>query len=76
MPAKYKGKSTKPGGGGRFKKLTDKLKRKGKTKKQAAAIAAKIGRAKYGKAKMKKWAKAGAKRAATKKRAGSRKAKR
>lgn len=75
MPTKSK-KSMRAGGGGRFAKLTAKLKRKGKTKKQAKAIAAKVGRAKYGKTKMKKWAKAGAKRAAGKRKARAGRAKR
>ncbi len=62
----YKGKSMRLGGGGRFQKLVDDLKKKGKTEKQAKALAAVIGRKKYGKAKMKKMAAAGKKREAKK----------
>lgn len=58
----YKGKSLKPGGGGRFKRLTDKLQRQGKSKKSAQAIAASVGRKKYGKKKMSSMATAGRKR--------------
>lgn len=36
------------GGGGRFKKLTGSLRRKGYSEKSAAAIAASVGRKKYG----------------------------
>ncbi len=57
-------KSMKPGGGGRFKKLVSKLKGKVRNPK---AVAAAIGRKKYGKKKMAKWAAAGRKRAAKKK---------
>jgi hypothetical protein len=55
----YKGKSLKPGGGGRFQKCLD----SGKTRAQCAAA----GRAKYGAKQMSKWASAGRKRAAKKK---------
>lgn len=48
----YKGKSNKLGGGGRFKQVVDSLKKKGKSTKSAKAIAATIGRKKYGKKKM------------------------
>ena len=75
MPAKpkkktktYKGKSTKPGGGGRFAKMTDALKRKGKSAKAAKAIAEAAGRKKYGAKKMAKMSAAGRKRAAAKRR--------
>ena len=61
---KYKGKSMRPGGGGRFAKLVDKLKSSGKSEESAKAIAAAAGREKYGAAKMKQMAKAGKKRAA------------
>lgn len=61
---KYKGKSMRPGGGGRFAKLVDKLKASGKSEESAKAIAAVAGRKKYGAAKMKKMAAAGKKRAA------------
>ena len=63
---KYKGKSMRPGGGGRFAKLVDKLKASGKSEESAKAIAAAAGRKKYGAAKMKQMAKAGKKRAAKK----------
>lgn len=56
---KYKGKSLKPGGGGRFARLKDKL--KGKVK-NPGAVAAKVGRLKYGKSKFQKMAAAGRKR--------------
>jgi len=58
----YKGKSLRPGGGGKFAKMVDALKKKGKTTEQAKAIAAAAGRKKYGKAKMTKWAAQGRKR--------------
>jgi hypothetical protein len=51
----YKGKSLKPGGGGRFQKCLD----SGKSR----ALCASIGNAKYGKSKMQKWSKAGRKKA-------------
>lgn len=65
MPKTYKGKSTKPGGGGRFAKMTAKL--EGKVR-DPAAVAAKIGRKKYGKKKMAEFSAAGRKRAAAKRR--------
>jgi len=52
----YKGKSLKPGGGGRFQKLKDELMREGKSAESAEAIAAAVGRKKYGKAKFQKMA--------------------
>jgi hypothetical protein len=61
---KYKGKSNKLGGGGRFKQMEDKL--KGKVD-DPAAVAAAMGRKKYGAKKMAKMAAAGKKRAAKKK---------
>ncbi len=42
------GNSMKLGGGGRFKKLVKQIKSKGKSVGNAAAIAASIGRKKYG----------------------------
>ena len=62
----YKGKSLKPGGGGKFKKMTDALEKKGMSPEKADAIAAAAGRKKYGNKKMQTWAKAGKKRAAKK----------
>lgn len=59
----YKGKSMKPGGGGKFAKMTDALQEKGYSKESAEAIAAAIGRKKYGDKKMQKWAATGRKRA-------------
>lgn len=50
-PGTYKGKSMKPGGGGAFAKMTDALKREGKSESSAKAIAASAGRKKYGKSK-------------------------
>lgn len=55
-------KSMKPGGGGRFQKLTKKLRSQGKSAESANAVAASIGRKKYGAAKMNKWAAAGRKK--------------
>jgi len=57
-------KSMKPGGGGKFKKLTGELKSKGV--KDPEALAASIGRKKYGKKKMKKFSQAAKNRAAEK----------
>lgn len=45
-------KSMKLGGGGRFQKLTKKLESKGKSPQSAKAIAAAVGRKKYGAKKM------------------------
>lgn len=59
----YKGKSLKPGGGGQFAKLVDKLRAKGGVK-DPKAVAANIGRSKYGVKKMAKFASQGKKRAA------------
>jgi len=56
------GKSMKPGGGGRFARLKKKLMSKGKSAKSASAIAASIGRKKYGAKKMAKWAAKGRRR--------------
>lgn len=57
------GKSMRPGGGGRFAALTEKLAAKGKSVKDAKALAASIGRKKYGKKKMASWAAKGRMRA-------------
>jgi hypothetical protein len=57
-------KSMKPGGGGRFAALTNKLEKQGKSADSAKAIAAAAGRAKYGAKKMTSMAAAGRKRAA------------
>ena len=59
---KYKGKSMRLGGGGRFAKFVDSLKKSGKSEEQARAIAYKAGAKKYGKEKMSKMASAGRKR--------------
>lgn len=64
---KYKGKSMRKGGGGRFAKLVDKLKSSGKSEESAKAIAASVGRKKYGTKEMARMAKAGKKRASKKK---------
>jgi hypothetical protein len=58
----YKGKSMRLGGGGRFAKFVDSLKKSGKSEEQARAIAYKAGVKKYGKGKMTKMAAAGRKR--------------
>lgn len=55
-----KKKSMRLGGGGRFKKLVGKLKRKGV--RNPKALAAFIGRKKYGKKRMSKMAAAGRRR--------------
>lgn len=62
----YKGKSMRLGGGGRFAKFVDSLKKSGKSEEQARAIAYKAGVKKYGKGKMAKMAAAGKKREAKK----------
>ena len=49
--------SMKPGGGGRFRKLSEQLARKGV--RDPKALAASLGREKYGQAKMTKWAEQG-----------------
>jgi hypothetical protein len=63
----YKGKSMKPGGGGRFAKMVDALKKKGKSAKAAKAIAAAAGRKKYGAKRMAGFAAKGRKRSGGKK---------
>ena len=60
---RYEGKSMKPGGGGRFAKLTNELKSEGKSEDSAKAIAASVGRAKFGAKKMASFASAGKARA-------------
>lgn len=55
-------KSMKLGGGGRFAKLSSKLESQGKSPEAAKAIAASVGRKKYGNAKMSKMAAAGRKK--------------
>ena len=55
------GKSMKPGGGGRFQKLKKELGKKGV--KDPGALAASIGRKKYGKEKFQQMAAKGKKRA-------------
>ena len=52
----------KLGSGKRFAALEGKLKRQGKSEESAKAIAATVGRKKYGNAKMQKMAAAGKKR--------------
>jgi hypothetical protein len=67
LPKTYKGKSTKPGGGGQFQMAVDAMTKKGMPKAEAQAIAAKEGRAKYGKEQFQKFAAEGRKQAANKK---------
>ena len=55
-------KSMKPGGGGRFQKLKKKIAARGNVS-DPGAVAAAIGRAKYGKAKFQKMASRGKRRA-------------
>ena len=62
MPKTYEGKSTAPGGGGRFAMLEDKLKKQGVS--NPGGLAAAIGRKKYGTGGMAKMAKVGMKRSA------------
>lgn len=62
MAKKYKGKSLAPGGGGKFAKMVDTLKSEGKSEESAKAIAATIGRKKYGAKKMATWSSQGKKR--------------
>ena len=58
----YRGKSLRPGGGGRFQRLVDQLRRRGMSERRARAIAASIGRRKYGAERMARWAAAGRRR--------------
>jgi len=60
----YEGKSLRPGGGGRFEKLKDQLAQRGAQNPEA--LAAWIGRQKYGSKKMAKMAATGRKRTAKK----------
>jgi len=62
MASTYKGKSLRPGGGGRFARLVDQLRARGYSEKRARAIAATIGRRKYGSKQMAQWAAQGRKR--------------
>lgn len=67
MPIKttgtYKGKSNRLGGGGRFKQMVDAMEKKGMSAGKAKAIAASMGRKKYGAKKMASMAAAGRRRA-------------
>jgi hypothetical protein len=56
-------KSMKLGGGGRFQKMENALKKKGYSEESAGAITASAGRKKYGKSKFQKMAAAGRRRA-------------
>ncbi len=62
MPKTYKGKSTKPGGGGRFQKGVDDMMMTGMSEQSARKIMAKKGRKKYGAKKFQQMATAGKKR--------------
>jgi hypothetical protein len=62
MANTYKGKSLKPGGGGRFAKLVDRLRQRGMSEKRARAVAASVGRRKYGAKQMAAWSAQGRKR--------------
>lgn len=55
----YQGKSLKPGGGGKFERLKDKLAAKGAD--NPSALSAWLGRKKYGASQMAKWSAAGRK---------------
>lgn len=55
-------KSMEPGGGGRFAKMVSGLKKEGKSEDSAKAIAASVGRKKYGKSKFQEMAAAGKKK--------------
>lgn len=61
-------KSMKLGGGGRFAAFKAKLEREGKSEESAGAIAAAVGRKKYGAHKMGEWSKKGRLREAIKRR--------
>jgi len=68
MEYKKGGKKTmEPGGGGRFAKMVNKMKGEGKSEESAKAIAASIGRKKYGKSKFQAMAAAGKKKMGGKK---------
>jgi hypothetical protein len=60
-------KSMEPGGGGRFAKMVSGLKKEGKSEDSAKAIAASVGRKKYGKSRFQEMAAAGKKRMGGKK---------
>lgn len=60
-------KTMEPGGGGRFAAMVGKLKSKGKSEESAEAIAASIGRKKYGKSRFQSMAAAGKKKMGGKK---------
>ena len=60
-------KTMEPGGGGRFAAMVGKLKSKGKSEESAEAIAASVGRKKYGKSKFQAMAAAGKKKMGGKK---------
>lgn len=62
MAKKGGAKSMKPGGGGRFAKMVSGLKKEGKSEDSAKAIAASIGRKKYGKSNFQAMAAAGKKK--------------
>jgi hypothetical protein len=65
MPKKYKGKSTKLGGGGRFKMVADAAAKSGADNPDAVAYA--VGAKKYGKKGMAKMAAKGRKKASKRK---------
>lgn len=68
MEYKKGGKKTmEPGGGGRFAKMVNKMKGEGKSEESAKAIAASVGRKKYGKSKFQEMASAGKKKMGGKK---------
>lgn len=60
-------KTMEPGGGGRFAKMVNKMKGQGKSEESAKAIAASVGRKKYGKSKFQEMAAAGKKKMGGKK---------
>ena len=62
VASKKKKSKGKLGSGSRFKSLSSKIQKSGKSKKAADAIAASIGRKKYGKKKMAKLSATGRKR--------------
>lgn len=67
MAKKGGAKSMQPGGGGRFAKMVSGLKKEGKSEDSAKAIAASIGRKKYGKSNFQAMAAAGKKKMGGKK---------
>jgi len=62
MKKKGGAKTMEPGGGGRFAAMVGKLKGQGKSEESAEAIAASIGRKKYGKSRFQSMAAAGKKK--------------